>query len=903
MPTGSVMLCDILSVPRVREIVFDGTPAWLWDGPAGRILFANAAGVAFFRTAGLTALQARRFDVSRPGLMPLARAATSLPRDGAPRLATLRFFVGARDIPLLCSCRLVGDRMGPNWVLVEAAQPSGDERSLEAQAAVLFDGWDEPVRLHGEYGLLYENPAARAGSGGAAGQTVELDGTGQKLRLEIGGAMSGTGGDAPREDAMERETDDAGQVREVAPQAWKPDVPGDPRRFSFVLDEAGRFVEVGPALAKAVGARSAALTGRSWRDVADARGLDTDGAIAAALADRQPWEAEALDWPTDTGQTARVHLAAHPRLGEGGAFVGYRGFGTVVATEVGTASEAACGGAGGAPSPATDAAARNAAALNEVEVSAFRAIAEALKADGGAGVAPAAHAGLGDDGDGDDADPSPGQSEERHPAHEEHTGEADSVLGGVLDRLPLGVAVLRDDRIVYANPAMLDMFGYSDLDDLEIAGGAASLFTGERDTDSGTVIAHRQDGDAFAVESQISVIPWFGAMATLLTVRPAPPAEPDQAQADEIAELRAILDTATDGVLVLSSEGRVETVNRSAEALFGREAGEMVGHGLEELVAEESRQTVRDYVLRVVLGGVEGLINDGCEVVARTSGGEAALFLTLGRLGDSASPRFCALLRDLTEWKAAEAELVAARRRAEEASAQKSDFLARMSHEIRTPLNAIVGFAEVMLEERFGPIGTERYREYVRDMRASGEHIMSLVNDLLDLSKVEAGRLELDFTDLDLNDIVEQSVAIMQPQANSGRVIIRNSLARHLPPVVADSRSMRQVMLNLLSNAIKFTPPGGQVFVSTGVNSEGRVTLRVRDTGIGMSEGDIETALEPFRQLAVRPEYQQQGTGLGLPLTRALVEANQAEFAIRSRPDEGTLVEIGFPQARVSAAE
>ena len=152
---------------------------------------------------------------------------------------------------------------------------------------------------------------------------------------------------------------------------------------------------------------------------------------------------------------------------------------------------------------------------------------------------------------------------------------------------------------------------------------------------------------------------------------------------------------------------------------------------------------------------------------------------------------------------------------AEKASSAKSDFLAKISHEIRTPLNAIIGFSEVMMEERFGPIGNERYREYLKDIHASGGHLVSLLNDLLDLSKIEAGKLELTFASVDLNELTQQCVALMQPQANRERIIIRTSLPPTLPPVVADARSVRQIVLNLLSNSIKFTGAGGQVIVST----------------------------------------------------------------------------------------
>jgi signal transduction histidine kinase len=204
-----------------------------------------------------------------------------------------------------------------------------------------------------------------------------------------------------------------------------------------------------------------------------------------------------------------------------------------------------------------------------------------------------------------------------------------------------------------------------------------------------------------------------------------------------------------------------------------------------------------------------------------------------------------------------------------------------------------------MMEERFGPIANERYRDYLKDIHVSGGHLLSLINDLLDLSKIEAGKLELTFSGVALNDLTQQCVAIMQPQANRERIIIRTSLSPTLPQVMADARSVRQIALNLLSNSIKFTAAGGQVIVSTALADNGEVMLRVRDTGIGMSEQDLIAALEPFRQLATsaRPG----GTGLGLPLTKALAEANRASFRITSAPKEGTLVEIAFPADRVLA--
>jgi signal transduction histidine kinase len=283
----------------------------------------------------------------------------------------------------------------------------------------------------------------------------------------------------------------------------------------------------------------------------------------------------------------------------------------------------------------------------------------------------------------------------------------------------------------------------------------------------------------------------------------------------------------------------------------------------------------------------------------RSSGAEFPLFITFGAL--PAENKRCAILRDLTLWKRAEQELVAAKREAERISATKSDFLAKISHEIRTPLNAMIGFSEIMMQERFGSIGNERYKQYLADIHASGGHVISLLNDLLDLSKIEAGKLELSFAHVNLNDLTQQCVAMMQPQANRERIIIRTSLPQDLPQVTADPRSVRQIVLNLLSNSIKFTQAGGQVIVSTALDDQRDVVLRVRDTGVGMSEQDLVIAMEPFRQLATSSRWGSGGTGLGLPLTKALAEANRARFKIRSGVNAGTLVEVAFPGGRLAA--
>jgi PAS domain S-box-containing protein len=506
----------------------------------------------------------------------------------------------------------------------------------------------------------------------------------------------------------------------------------------------------------------------------------------------------------------------------------------------------------------------------------------------------------------------------------------------ILDRLPIAVLVNRDETALYANRTLLDLLDYADLDDLTSAGGVSTLIRGLSPSSDGAMILVDRKGGLISVDGRLSSVSWQGEPATLMAFRNSVPGgdlkmlTPEEAEEQELAaefaaeeeeaaarieqlrmegqannarvsELAAMLDTATDGVVTVDGRGRILALNKSAEALFGYDQREVAGELFTLLFAPESHSPALDYLDGLIGGGVASLMNDGREVVGRVrQGGRIPLFMTMGRIAESPDSKFCAVLRDITAWKKTEGELVEARKAAEKASAQKSDVLAKISHEIRTPLNAIIGFAEVMAEERFGPIENERYKEYLRDIHQSGGYVISLVNDLLDLAKIEAGKLDLDFGSVNLNDIALSAVNLLQPEAQRGRVVLRSGLAPKLPPVVADERSLRQIVINLLSNAVKFTDAGGQVIVSTALGDQGEAILRVRDTGIGMDDDEIKLALEPFRQ--VPTTRKSGGTGLGLPLTKALVEANRAALTITSAKKEGTLVEVTFPPQRVLAS-
>jgi len=390
-------------------------------------------------------------------------------------------------------------------------------------------------------------------------------------------------------------------------------------------------------------------------------------------------------------------------------------------------------------------------------------------------------------------------------------------------------------------------------------------------------------------------------LATVTPLRPRSDSETPFGGLNNEA-LRGILDTATDGVVVMNRQGDIKAINRSAEALFDLNSDAVLGGKFTMLLAPESHQAATDYLEGVSGTGVASIINDGRDVIGlNRDGGLIPLFMTIGRLGGTEN--CCAVVRDITQWKKTEEELLAAKQQAELASYQKSDFLAKISHEIRTPLNAIIGFSDLMIEERFGRIENDRYRGYLRDINRSGNHVLDLINDLLDISKIEAGKMELDFDACDLNSTILETVALVQPQANKDRIIIRTSLSAVVPRIVADARSLRQIILNLVSNGIKYTKPGGQVIVSSVYQDNGEVVLRIRDTGIGMSKDELEQAMKPFEQIGTPTSATKQGTGLGLPLTKAMVDANRAELHIESQPDRGTLAEVHFPPQRVLAEQ
>ncbi|WP_020592246.1 ATP-binding protein [Kiloniella laminariae] len=255
---------------------------------------------------------------------------------------------------------------------------------------------------------------------------------------------------------------------------------------------------------------------------------------------------------------------------------------------------------------------------------------------------------------------------------------------------------------------------------------------------------------------------------------------------------------------------------------------------------------------------------------------------------------FVCVMHDISGQKEVEKELTVLKESAELANRTKSEFMALMSHELRTPLNAILGFSEILANEMFGPLGSPRYKDYARDVNESGTHLLDLINDILDLSKAEAGKIELVDELLDLNSVVQRCSNMLSDRAIQAGLEFKQDLAEDLPVLRGDERRIKQVLINLISNALKFTPAGGKVNVTSRLSERG-IELVVRDNGIGMSEDDIPKALAPFGQVDSSLSRKHEGTGLGLPLSKRLTEMHGADFILESTPDVGTVVTLIFP--------
>jgi PAS domain S-box-containing protein len=364
----------------------------------------------------------------------------------------------------------------------------------------------------------------------------------------------------------------------------------------------------------------------------------------------------------------------------------------------------------------------------------------------------------------------------------------------------------------------------------------------------------------------------------------------------EEAFVSLILDSVDAAITVYNSDGKLLRANKGAERLSGFSQAELydpdtwrhiLGTDFEHVDRIVSGRRADDYP---ILNENYWISRDGTRRLLRWS--NVALKDPKGHISLVVCIGF-----DITEQRRFEADLIMTRNDAELANRAKSDFLANMSHELRTPLNAILGFSEIIRDQRLG-IDPDVYRNYAVDIFDSGQLLLQLINDILDMAKLESGRVDLEEREIDLPAVIALSQRLVERKATEGRVQLAIDIAVGLPPLLGGERALKQIVLNLLSNAVKFTPPDGEAKVTARVNAQGGLEIVVSDSGIGIPANSLEKLFQPFYQVDAKVSRRYGGTGLGLAITKKLVEAHDGQIAVSSRPNQGTSVIVSFPPRR-----
>jgi signal transduction histidine kinase len=937
----------LLRYPRLAALATRECPAWLWSADGSRILWANATGAAIFGAATVDACAQKRFHDSELAAAQVIRLAAMLPAGGQERLERLRGFGARLGGFLVCACsRIVADD-GKAAVLIAATEAAGPALPLAERVRRLFADNAEPVAAFLPDGrLLFANAEGerwfggttldalgldklvaatlREGGGSASaiaplsGESVEVVGTrlgqdsaGQGARsvllftIEPGTGVKPAVKDvgrppleipAPTGDGSTSALASSTSAPALAPQSRAAGGSAStperrhPLRFVWEMDADNRFRIASDEFVQRVGP-AATLFGRPWHEIAAALELDPADRVIRAIASRETWSGITVSWPVpsdDQQQTLRmpVELSGLPVFDRDRIFRGYRGFGVC----------------------------RD---LGQIDGLAHRSDQEAPRV----GVSMPAPAGTPPVPLADTMAPAPAdepreqKTSDAAPMPASATPEFDPALANVVPFRPSSAteskaapglsAIERRAFRELAQELTSRLRGGHTAAPVEIAAedpaATAAAQTGREEPNQDLSQAVRQAMSAKTREkpSEPSDPSEPGGIAEatgdpLAGARPSE-AAPDAAAApfDAIAE-HALLDRIPIGVLVYRHD-KLLYANRHFLDLsgYGDLAAIEAAGGLSSLIADPGTVDVPadaagTQALAIISRGGDKLPVEGRMIKVPWSGSPAiALILTKAAAAtETAGP--------IEQPRASES--------APASAIPPAEFVAKINHEIRNPLTAITGFAEAMMTERFGPIGNEHYREYIKDIHAAGTHLTSMLNDLFDLSRVETSGVDLTFVNVNLNELTQGCVAMMQPQANRARIIIRTALTIGLPPVIADERALRQIVLGLLSNSIRLTGPGGQIIVSTVFSDAQEAVLRVRDTGSGMSQKDIEAALEPFRGLDTSVSLGSPPAGFSLPLTKALAEANHAHFSIKSAPEAGTLIEIAFPSNRLVAA-
>ncbi len=362
--------------------------------------------------------------------------------------------------------------------------------------------------------------------------------------------------------------------------------------------------------------------------------------------------------------------------------------------------------------------------------------------------------------------------------------------------------------------------------------------------------------------------------------------------------LRAVIDAVPAMIYATDADLRLVFLNSYAAGLSGLVREQAIGANAERVFGARFGRRSHEVDLAVFTTGVSQPPFE--ETLADAEGRERVMLTTKSALRDSSGriAHAVTVAFDISDRKGVEREMIEAKEAAELANRTKNEFLANMSHELRTPLNAIIGFAQMMSQQTLGPIGTPRYTEYAADINRSAQHLLGIINDILDLAKIEAGRMDLDEQGLDVAAVVRHVVRLTEERAREAGIALEAAVHEPLPALRADERKIKQILLNLLSNAIKFTPSGGRVQVSARTVPDYAVELAVSDSGIGMAPSEIPVAVSRFGQVDGSLSRKYSGTGLGLPLVMSLTDLHGGMCTIKSEKGVGTTVTIRFPAER-----
>lgn len=373
----------------------------------------------------------------------------------------------------------------------------------------------------------------------------------------------------------------------------------------------------------------------------------------------------------------------------------------------------------------------------------------------------------------------------------------------------------------------------------------------------------------------------------------------DQKQIEnDLRKLSSAVEQSPNAVFITDTEGTIEYVNSSFTKLTGYKPDEAFGQNPRILKSNETPKELFADLWSTIQAGKEwrGEIKDRGK-----DGKEFWAHEMIAPVKDEHGKitHYVATHEDITQRKEDEIAVLSALEDADIANRAKSELLANMSHELRTPLNAIIGFSDSIKQETFGPLNNEKYQEYINDISDSGQHLLDLINDILDVSAIEARKLELYEEAIEIVELIKASVRLIEHRAESGKILLNINIESNLPKLYADKRRLKQILLNLLANAVKFTPSGGSVTLQASLEDDYSINFSIADTGIGMNKIELTKAMTQFGQVDREKATQHEGAGLGLPLTRGLVELHDGSLEITSEKNVGTTVVVRFPKERI----